>query len=136
MMTQEEYMDVMALHREGWSIKNIADAIGRHPATVSGWITNGGPPAKREVKAIDPVIDERWAKSIDEILSANRNLLGTSVMRLLKPQGFEGSYPTLSRHLRQVRGVRSQRTAQCGNGRFLRDRIDQRQLEDNIGARR
>lgn len=34
MMTQEEYMDVVALRRQGWTITDIAAAVGRHPQTA------------------------------------------------------------------------------------------------------
>ena len=42
------------------------------------------------------MIDERWADRITEILR-EPNLLGTSVDRLLRAEGFEGSYPTYLR---------------------------------------
>ena len=106
MMTEEEYMDVVALARQGWTVSQIAAELGRHPVTVGKWLKNGGPPAKREVDPALLVIDERWAVRIAEILKANSNLLGTSVDRMLRAEGFEGSYPTLMRHLREVRGVR------------------------------
>ena len=106
MMTEEEYMDVVALARQGWTISQIAEELGRHPATVGRWLKNGGPPAKREVDPALLVIDERWAVRITEIMKANPNLLGTSVDRMLRAEGFVGSYPTLMRHLREVRGVR------------------------------
>jgi IS30 family transposase len=35
MMTEEEHMDVVALARQGWTIGEIAEAVGHHPATVS-----------------------------------------------------------------------------------------------------
>ena len=94
MMTEEEHMDVVALARQGWTITEIAEVVGHHPVTVGKWLKNGGPPAKREVDPPLLVIDERWADRITEILKANPNLLGTSVDRLLRAEGFEGSYPT------------------------------------------
>lgn len=109
MMTQEEYMDVVALRRQGWTITQIAEAVGRHPATVSRWIRAGGPPARREFTG-ERLVDDRWAKRVDELLRANRELLGTSVFRILSAEGFEGSYPTLVRHLRAFRGPRRRRT--------------------------
>jgi transposase len=109
MMTEEEYMDVVALARQGWTISEIAAAVGHHPATVSHWLKNGGPPAKRQTEPDKLVIDERWRNRVTEVLKANPNLLGTSVERLLRAEGFEGSYPTLVRHLREARGVRRHR---------------------------
>ena len=47
MMTQEEFMDVMAMKRQGLSIKEIAEETGYHPSTISSWLKNGGPPARR-----------------------------------------------------------------------------------------
>ena len=41
MMTQEEYMDVMAMKRQGLSIKEIADETGYHPQTIQTWLSNG-----------------------------------------------------------------------------------------------
>ena len=40
MMTQEEFMEVQVLRSAGWSIRQIAEHVGYHPATVSaesGW---------------------------------------------------------------------------------------------------
>jgi transposase len=108
MMTQEEFMDVVALRRQGWTITDIAAEVGRHPDTVAKWLKQGGPPARRQV--VDTVIDERWARRVEELLAKNRNLLATSVLRLLGAEGFAGSYPTLVRHLRSVRGPRRGRT--------------------------
>jgi IS30 family transposase len=108
MMTQEEFMDVVALRRQGWTITDIAAEVGRHPDTVAKWLKAGGPPARRQVT--DTVIDERWARRIEELLGKNRNLLASSVYRLLVAEGLEASYPTLVRHLRGVRGSRRGRT--------------------------
>lgn len=107
MMTQEEYMDVLALARQGWTITDIAEALGRHPATVGNWLRSGGPPPKRQTDPALLTVDDHWRLRVGEILKANPNLLGTSVERLLRAEGFKGSYPTLVRHLREVRGVRT-----------------------------
>jgi transposase len=108
MMTQEEFMDVVALRRQGWTITDIAAMVGRHPETISKWLKQGGPPARRQVAAT--VIDRRWVVRIDQLLERNPNLLGTSVARILAAEGFAGSYPTLVRHLRAKRGIRRGRT--------------------------
>src|SRR5258708_15369277 len=106
MMTQEEYMDVLALARQGWTLTQIAEALGRHPVTVGNWLRNGGPPSKRQTDPSLLTVDDHWRLRVGEILQTNPNLLGTSVERLLRAEGFTGSYPTLVRHLREVRGVR------------------------------
>ena len=103
-MTQEEYMEAKALRAAGWSIKQIARHLGHHPQTVSGWLRNGGPPPKRKVPAEQLVIDERWRRRVVQLLDHNAELQGTSVMRVLAAEGYDGSYPTLARYLRSVRG--------------------------------
>lgn len=35
MMTQEEFMDVLAMRRQGMSFKEIGEVLGYHPATIS-----------------------------------------------------------------------------------------------------
>ena len=68
MLTQEEYVQrVLALKDQGWSITEIASAVGYHPATVSKWLKHGGPPEKRIVNPIERVADDRWARRIDKL---------------------------------------------------------------------
>ena len=106
MMTQEEYMKVKALRAAGWTISQIAKHLGYHPSTISGWLRNGGPPEKRVTPAEDLVLDERWQRRVAELLEHNSDLLGTSIYRVIAAEGYDGSYPTLTRHLRFVRGPR------------------------------
>ncbi len=104
MMTREEFMRVQTLHAAGWTIRQIAEHVGYHPATVSGWLKNGGPPSTRRAPAAEVVIDERWRARIAGLLAQNAQLQASSIMRVIGSEGFEGSYPTLTRHLRSVRG--------------------------------
>jgi transposase len=111
MLTQEKYMDVVALRKQGWTIGQIAESVGHHPATVSSWLKRGGPPPRRGAPAGHvAVVDGRWEDRIAVLLAANPELLATSVERILRAEGWEGSYPSLARHLRAVRGVRRRRS--------------------------
>ncbi len=105
MMTQEEFMDVMAMKRQGLSITEIAAETGYHRATISSWLKNGGPPPRRRASG-PPVIDEHWAGRIAELLRPAPRLLATSVFELLVAEGYEGSYPSVARHLNSIRGPR------------------------------
>lgn len=105
MMTEDEYMDVLALRRQGLTIAEIAAETGYHPATISKWLDAGGPPPRRARQA-PPLVDERWAARIAELLRRSPRLLATSVFDILRAEGFEGSYPTVSRHLNALRGPR------------------------------
>ncbi|MDA8045020.1 MAG: IS21 family transposase [Actinomycetota bacterium] len=111
MLTQEEYMDVVALRRQGWTIGQIAVSTGKHPATISSWLKKGGPPPRRQPPAGHvAVVDARWAARVAGLLEANPELLATSIERIVRAEGYEGSYEALVRHLRSVRGVRRRRS--------------------------
>jgi len=62
MLTQEEYMDVLKLQRQGFTVAEIADELGYHPATISRWIKDGGPPSARETDWSELLIDDLWSK--------------------------------------------------------------------------
>ena len=109
MLTQEEYMDVLKLAHEGFSITEIAEELGYHPATISRWIKAGGPPPARSLDRSEMVIDDFWSARIAMLLEANPRLLATSVFAIIATEGFEGSYPTVSRHVRSLRGPRFRR---------------------------
>ena len=109
MLTQEEYMDVLKLHRQGFTIAEIADELGYHPATISRWIKDGGPPPARESDRSELVIDHFWSDRVKALLEANQRLLATSVFAIISAEGFEGSYPTVSRYVRALRGPRFRR---------------------------
>ncbi len=106
MLSQEEYMDLLALKRQGLTNREIAEETGYHPATIAKWLAAGGPPAKRAVTPQQLVVDDRWAARVEELLRRNPRLLATSVFDLLRAEGFAGSYPTVVRHVRAVRGPR------------------------------
>lgn len=110
MMNQEEYMDVASLKRQGWTNKQIADHLGRHPATIGRWLKAGGPPPKREFTA-KATVDEHWGGRIDALLDKKPDLLGTSVERIIRAEGFEGSYQSITAYLRSVRGPKRKRGA-------------------------
>jgi len=112
MLTQEEYMDVLALKRQGWTNAEIADELGYHPATISKWIRNGGPPGQRAVAPSERVIDDRWAARIAALIAPPSRLLATSVFETVRAEGFAGSYPSVAREVRRQRGPRFRRAAE------------------------
>jgi transposase len=108
MMTQEEYVNhVLALRRQGWTIAEIAAELDYHPATISNWLKKGGPPPARAIDPAARVIDECWAARIRELVRPPaEKLLATSVFDIIAAEGFEGSYPSVVRFLRDLRGPR------------------------------
>jgi transposase len=112
MMTQEEYVNhVLALKRQGKTLVEIAEELDYHPATISKWLRDGGPPAARTIDPAIRVIDEGWAARIRQLVAPPaERLLATSVFDILVAEGFDGSYPSVVRFLRDLRGPRFRRT--------------------------
>ena len=46
-------MDVLAMRRQGMSYVEIGTVTGYHPATISKWVREGGPPPARTVAEAD-----------------------------------------------------------------------------------
>lgn len=105
-MTQEEFMDVKRMHDEGMTFTEIADATGYHRTTIAKWIRAGGPPEKRAAAAERVVLTDRWQRRIEQLVAAHPALLSTSIHALLAAEGFDGSYVTVARAVRQIRGPR------------------------------
>ena len=100
-------MDLLALRRQGKTIAEMAYELGYHPATVSGWLKNGGPPPARTIAPAVRVVDEGWAERIRLLTQPPaEKLLARSVFEIIAAEGFGGSYPSVVRHLRDVRGPR------------------------------
>jgi transposase len=106
MMTQEEFMDVLAMKRAGMTFEEIGLETGYHPATISKWYREGGPPAARTVGDDDRVVSPVWADRLNALLVGNSSLLATSLFEIVRAEGFEGSYPTVARWVRDQRGPR------------------------------
>jgi transposase len=109
MMDQEEFMDVLAMKRSGMTYGEIAAETGYHPATISKWCREGGPPPARTVSDEDRVIDPVWADRLTALLVGNKQLLATSLFEIVRAEGFDGSYPTVARWVREQRGPRFRR---------------------------
>lgn len=99
-------MDVLAMRRQGMSYVEIGDELGYHPATISKWVRDGGPPQARTVEVTDRVIDVVWADRLRALLVANPQLLATSLFEIVTAEGFTGSYPSVVRWTRDQRGPR------------------------------
>lgn len=103
MMNQETYVNVNDLHKQGWTISEIAEETGWHRSTVSKYLKDG-PPAARSTGA--SVMTHEWRSRIDTMLEAHPRLLAVSVHNKLRAEGFGGSYPTVVRAVRDIRGPR------------------------------
>ncbi len=106
MMNQETYVNIKDLREQGWTITEIADETGFHPATISKRLKHGPPPSKRAAPDSAKVMTARWAEKCQTLIGAHPRLLGISVWRCLQAEGFSGGYSTVTRELCRIRGPR------------------------------
>ncbi len=99
-------MDLHSLKSEGWTNVEIAEELGYHPATVAKWLKASGPPGRAAADVERPVMTAVWRARIEALLSKHPRLLATSVHNKLRAEGFGGSYPTVVRAVREIRGPR------------------------------
>lgn len=99
-------MDLHSLKNEGWTNIEIAQELGYHPATVAKWLNASGPPHRAATDAEQPVMTVVWRERIEALLGRHPRLLATSVHNKLRAEGFGGSYPTVVRAVREIRGPR------------------------------
>src|SRR6056297_2391035 len=99
MMTQENYVKIKDLRAQGWTIVEIAEETGFHPATVSKYLKSGPPPEQRETPVL--VMTDDWFERIKAMLKATPRLQAVSVHAKLVAAGFDGSYPTVARAVRE-----------------------------------
>jgi transposase len=114
MLTQEDDIDVHALHRQGWSISAIARHLGRNRRTIRAYLA-GREPGVRARSSTDPF--EAFAAYCAQRLADDPHLWASTLFDELIELGFTGSYPTLTRQLR----ARSLRPA-CEPCRPAKDR--------------
>ena len=99
-------MDVLAMKRQGMSYVEIGEQLGSHPDTISAWVKKGGPPPARTLDETHRVVDPVWADRLTALLVGNPKLLAKSLFEIVSAEGFEGSYPTVVRWVREQRGPR------------------------------
>lgn len=98
MLTREDVVEIVALHRRGWSVSAIARHTGRDRKTVRAWLSGERDrEARRQPGPLEP-----FRGYIGQRLGDDPHLDATVLLRELRPLGFERSYPTLTRELRRL----------------------------------
>lgn len=102
MISEEEFMDVRALHRQGFSFAEIGRLLGRDWRTVKRYLVEGAQPAyrrKRTPSKLDP-----YKPLIDQWLARTPRLEARRIHQdLVRDYGFEGSYQTVRRYVERAR---------------------------------
>ncbi len=97
MLTREDVVEIVALHRRGWSISAIARHTGRDRKTVRAWLVDERRRRPRAASVLEP-----YRGYIERRLSDDPHLDATVLLRELRELDFDRSYPTLTRELRRL----------------------------------
>src|SRR6266581_3028333 len=98
MLTREDEVEIVALHRRGWSISAIARHTGRDRKTVRAWLRGErSREAARTPSALEP-----YRAYVERRFEDDPHLDATVLLRELRSLGFDRSYPTLTRELRRL----------------------------------
>jgi transposase len=103
MLTPEEDVEITSLRKRGWSISAIARHVGHDRKTVRGYLSGEREPGvrvKRELDAFD-----RFEPYVRQRLADDQHVWATTLFDEVVALGFERSYPTFTRKLRE-RGLR------------------------------
>jgi transposase len=98
MLSREDEVEVVALHRRGWSISAIARHTGRDRKTVRAWLR--GERCREGRRKPSPL--EPYRAYLERRLRDDPHLDAAVLLRELRPLGFDRSYPTLTRELRRL----------------------------------
>ena len=101
MITTEVFMDIISLHRQGFSMRAIAKKLGIHRNTVKRHIEGNTFPQYRKNKRQDSILDP-YRQIIDDYLAADE-YQATWVFDRVKKMGYPGSYETVRDYVRSVK---------------------------------
>jgi transposase len=111
MLTEEEFVDVNALHRRGWTISAIARHLGRDRKTIRAYVEGRRQPGVRR-RAV-PDVFEPFEVYVRERLLEDPHLWGTALYEEVLRLGYSRSYVTFVREIRR-RGLRPRCEACAG----------------------
>ncbi len=105
MVTTEVFMDILALHRQGHSMRWIAKKLGIHRNTVKKYITQKKPPQYTKKKRRESILAP-YHQLIRDWL-ADDDFSATWIFDKLKGLGYTGGYDTVRCFVRDVKGQRA-----------------------------
>jgi transposase len=101
MITKEAFMDIIALHRQGHSMRFIARKVGLHRKTVKKYIIGKGFPEYRR-SGRKPSILAPFARIIQDWLNQD-NFRASWIFHRLKSMGYTGGYDTVKNFVRPLK---------------------------------
>ena len=97
MLTQEDGVEIYALHARGWSVSAIARHTGRDRKTVRKYLHGGRPGREPVPSCLEPFRAYIAARFVDD-----PHLDGSVLYRELVDAGFARAYTTMIRELRRL----------------------------------
>jgi len=101
MITKEGFMDIIAMHHSGLSVRNISRALGIHRKTVKKHIEADAFPQyhkrKRGISILEP-----YKQIINDYLDQD-DYQGTWIFDRLKQSGYPGSYDTVKHYVADIK---------------------------------
>ena len=101
MLTQEEDVEIHALKKRGWTISEIARHTGRDRKTVRAYLSGVHQPGVRAAGEDDPF--DRIEAYVRQRLVDDHGVWATTLFDEVEALGYDRSYPTFTRKLRQRR---------------------------------
>lgn len=99
MISWEGYMDIIALHQQGFSQRQITKRTGRHRKTVKKYIQNGQTPSYRKAKRRESILAPYYPV-INDLLEED-DYRATWIYQRLKQLGYAGGYDTVKIYVRR-----------------------------------
>jgi transposase len=97
MLTQEDDVEIHALARRGWSKSAIARHTRRDRKTIRKYLVGGGPFRERAPSCL-----ERYRAYLEARFVDDPHVRASVLFGELVPLGFDRSYPTLVREIREL----------------------------------
>ena len=101
MISEEVFMDIIALRRQGYSMRAIAKKLGIHRNTVKRHLESNSFPTYRKEKRVESILDP-YRQTIKDYLEQD-NYQGTWIYDRLKHMGYTGSYDTIKVYVRTIK---------------------------------
>ena len=99
MLTQEEDVEIHALRKRGWTIAKIARHTGRDRKTIRAYLSGEQQPGVRATVIPDPF--DRIEAYVAQRLADDHGVWATTLFDEVQELGYDRSYPTFTRRLRQ-----------------------------------
>ena len=99
MLTQEEDVEIHALRKQGWTISEIARHTGRDRKTIRAYLDGVRRPGVRSVVEADPF--DHVEAYVAQRLVDDHGVWATTLFDEVQALGYDRSYPTFTRKLRQ-----------------------------------